>query len=1246
MNAVDRGPGRTCVLILGMHRSGTSAVTRVLSLLGADLPKTLMSPQDANAAGYWESPAIMAINDDLLAKAGSRWDDWAHFDEKSLSASDLVAFERQIIETLDKEVGDAPLIALKDPRIARLAPLYIRILRAHGFDVRCVHITRSPVEVAHSLHERDKLATEFSQLLWLRHTLAAEQASRGNDRIFVTYDSLMSDDTGTIRRLAEWGGRFGLSTTAQSINKAAGHIQGKLRHFVDNEEWLHENDDALLGLVARTYGAIKSMTHDMSQPDVLATLDASLADLDRIAAISGDAVNKLIADTAIAHRERDDLRRTLTSRLAASEHESKLARQGYVDAVAALRSEAEESRQKVTDIVRESKLTRQSHAGEVAVLRGQTDDLRQSLTTIEREQECERKSYAAQVAALCAKTESLRVALRAGKRNQDLADKEHGRAVAVLCRQADDLRETLTAQVTALAEDRDLARQAHVDEVAGLQAQTEDLRQRTTRDLATLTAELAMAAESHAHQIRQIESRTDEIRQTLKNQISVLQNENDMLRKTVTKLLRSPLVPLRDRVRYHGARKLEKLMRKSNPVSAQKYARSAAKRDPKRFMSSTSVSPVTPDTSTLPGTANDGHVPDHGQDPRQAVSKRTGSRFAVLEFWLLRALSKASPPLPTRMASRFARSAAKRDPSIIAVPVEEKIPDSEYGAVRQAWAKQRRDQICRIATLSDELKNGPLISVLVPVYNPDPALLALMIDSVLTQSYGKLELCIADDCSSDPEVRRVLKRYARRDRRIKLVLRKENGHISRATNSALDVAKGQFVALLDHDDILDQDALLLMAQAIAANPNVRILYSDEDKIHPDGVHFDPHFKPDWNRDLLYCCNYVSHLGVYETALMREVGGFRVGFEGAQDHDLLLRCVEKVSDSQIVHVPKVLYSWRATPGSTAASRTAKPYTSAAGERAVAEHLKRTTGHDVPVGPGPVPFTYRANWTIEGNPLVSIIIPTRDHLDVLKVAVDSILTKTDYTNFELLIVDNGSVEPSTLQWFDQITVQDRRVQVRKDDRPFNYSALNNAAVAQCSGEFVALVNNDVEVISPGWLSEMVGLAQRPGTGCVGAKLYYPDGRIQHGGVIVGLGGVAGHSHLFFPPTHPGYQFRLGLRQNYTAVTGACLLVRRGIFDEVGGLNETDLAIAFNDVDFCLKVDAAGYRNVWTPWAELVHHESISRGYEDTPEKQARFGREVDYMKRRWKTDEIKDPAYNPNLTLDRQDFGLADAQWALT
>lgn len=619
----------------------------------------------------------------------------------------------------------------------------------------------------------------------------------------------------------------------------------------------------------------------------------------------------------------------------------------------------------------------------------------------------------------------------------------------------------------------------------------------------------------------------------------------------------------------------------------------------------------------------------------------------------LRSLIKLDKILPYRTIERFKQSAEKRNPrrklysnSLAAQadvqPAAQRT--SEYQIILNHWADKRQKQTALLHDLKSQLDGFVRFSVVVPVYNPDIPYLDAMIQSVQAQSYDNWELCLADDLSR-AEVRDFLTQKAAQDSRIRLVLRDENGHISRATNSAIDVVTGDFIALLDHDDLLDPDALLMVAAAIADNPTAQILYTDEDKVRMNGERYDPHFKPDWNRDLLYGLNYVSHLGVYATALVKQVGGFRVGFEGAQDYDLLLRCIEQIDDTQIVHIPKVLYSWRASPGSTAASNEAKPYATQAGIRALSEHLERVHGRPIDVVDGPFAFSYRVQWPLDTQPLVSIIIPTRDRLHLTQAAVDSILAKTDYPNLEIIIVDNASVERETLAWFAQIQSADSRVRVLRDDRPFNYSALNNAAVAQARGDVIALLNNDVTVINNDWLSEMVSLAIRPGTGCVGAKLYYPDGRIQHAGVVIGMGGVAGHAHLFFPEHDGGYFGRLLVRQAYSAVTAACLVVRRDIYYAVGGLNETNLTVAFNDVDFCLKVRAAGYTNVWTPWAELTHYESASRGQDDTPEKAARFKEEVSFMMEKWLAENTVDPCYNPNLTLDRQDFSFAQPQWQI-
>jgi GT2 family glycosyltransferase len=607
---------------------------------------------------------------------------------------------------------------------------------------------------------------------------------------------------------------------------------------------------------------------------------------------------------------------------------------------------------------------------------------------------------------------------------------------------------------------------------------------------------------------------------------------------------------------------------------------------------------------------------------------------------ILLALSKASPPLSKRTTKRFALSAEKRDPNRSEIRRDRSA--NSYNNILEEWSRQRIAMSKETNDLVQRLSDGPMFSLIAPVYNTDPKLLQETINSIIDQSYVNWELCIADDASTDLRTKEVLRDAVKSDNRIKVVFREKNGHISNASNSAIEIAKGDFLVLVDHDDLLDRDALLHVAEVIERHPDAKIIYTDEDKIREDGTRYDPHFKPDWNRELLYSYNYVSHLGCYDTQLVKKIDGFRGSFEGAQDHDLLLRCLAHVSDEQIHHIPKVLYSWRASPGSTADTDDAKPYAWDAGVRAVSEALTKQVGQEIEVARGPTPFTYVPHWPLDVEPSITIIIPTRDRLDLIKLTVDSILAKTDYENFEIIIVDNGSVEPATLVWFDEISCSSS-VRVVRDDGPFNYSALNNKAVAQCDSDIVALVNNDIEIIAKGWLREMVSLAKRSDVGCVGAKLFYPDNRVQHAGVIIGLGGVAGHSHKLSDRNDPGYFARMNLRQEYTAVTGACLVVRRDVYNAVGGLNEEHLAVAFNDVDFCLKVKAAGYRNLWTPLAEMYHHESASRKKDDTRAKKVRFKNEVRYMIDTWQTDTFDDPAYNPNLTKDHEDFGFGPARW---
>jgi len=537
-------------------------------------------------------------------------------------------------------------------------------------------------------------------------------------------------------------------------------------------------------------------------------------------------------------------------------------------------------------------------------------------------------------------------------------------------------------------------------------------------------------------------------------------------------------------------------------------------------------------------------------------------------------------------------------------------------------------------------RNPPLISIVMPTWRSNLRWLQEAVESVQQQWYPNWQLCIADDASPDAELRDFLKSLPTRDQRIDVTFRAENGHISAASNSAFALARGQWVVFLDHDDRLAPHALYCVARAIEAHPEAQIIYSDEDKIDEAGRRFDPHFKSDWNPDLFYSHNYITHLCAIRRSLIEQVGGFRTGVEGAQDYDLLLRCLPHVTSDQIIHIPRILYHWRAIPGSTARASSEKHYSAEAGRKALQDHFRAIGEERVVVEHGPYPNFYRIRWPIpEPAPLVTLLMPTRDQKAVTEAAVRSILEKTRYVHFELLILDNGSQEAETLAWFEAIQKEDARVRVLRWDPPFNYSAINNFGARHARGELLCLINNDIEVIEPEWLGEMVSHALRPEIGCVGAKLLYDNGTVQHGGVIVGIGSVAGHAHRHFPHDHPGYYCRLVLTQNFSAVTGACLLVRREIFETAGGLDEQHLKIALNDVDFCLKVRAAGFRNVWTPYALLTHHESVSRGYEDTPEKRARFASETTFMKQKWGRQFESDPYYNPNLTLEREDFTLA-------
>ncbi len=529
-----------------------------------------------------------------------------------------------------------------------------------------------------------------------------------------------------------------------------------------------------------------------------------------------------------------------------------------------------------------------------------------------------------------------------------------------------------------------------------------------------------------------------------------------------------------------------------------------------------------------------------------------------------------------------------------------------------------------------ELAYTPLISIILPVYNPEIRWLQAAIESVKAQIYPHWELCIADDASPDLAVRRLLERYDRENENIRVVFRSENAHISAASNSALELASGEFIALLDHDDEIPAHALARVADHLNANPEAELIYSDEDKIDETGVRSQPHFKSGWNPDLLLGQNYISHLGVYRTSSVRAVGGFRKGFEGAQDWDLALRVSAAAKPEQIVHIPEVLYHWRSISGSTAKDIGEKSYAHEAARKALEAHFEAT---GVQATLEPVDRFYWRPRYESPLPKVAVVIPTRDRRELLEECVESIRSKTGFANYQLVIADNDSQEDSTRDYFSSL--QRDGADIVSVPGPFNFSRIANEAIKDRPEEVICLLNNDTTVINPDWLDELVMHATREEIGPVGAKLLYPHDHVQHAGIVLGIGGIGSEAFKFIHKTDDGYIHRAFLIGNYSAVTGACMVFKKAVWTKVGGFNQEDTPNAYSDVDFCLRCSEIGYRSLFTPFAQLYHNESASRGPDDSDE----FAKATAYMRQRWGAVIENDPFYNPNLTLDREDFTLA-------
>ncbi len=540
---------------------------------------------------------------------------------------------------------------------------------------------------------------------------------------------------------------------------------------------------------------------------------------------------------------------------------------------------------------------------------------------------------------------------------------------------------------------------------------------------------------------------------------------------------------------------------------------------------------------------------------------------------------------------------------------------------------------------AEVFENMPLISIIVPAYHTPEQFLKELIDSVEKQSYENWELCIADAGANEgkqagKDVEETVRGYMERNTRIRYEKLEQNYNIAENTNRCVAMAKGEYIALLDHDDLIEPDALFHFVKAINEQ-HADMMYTDEDKVTSDlKKYYQPHMKPEFNLDLLRSNNYITHFLCVKTTLAKEVGLFRSEMSGAQDYDFIFRCSEKAE--KIVRIPRVLYHWRTHEASTADNPMSKMYAYEAGKRAIEEHLQRT-GTSGKVELLPDMGFYRVRYPVKKNPRVSVIIPNKDESETLRICLETLLD-TFYPNLEIIIVENNSTERATFEYYKKISEHDQ-IHLIRWKQGFNYSAINNYGVKYATGDYLLFLNNDVRgTITTDWLTEMLGVCQREDVGAVGAKLYYPDNRVQHAGVVIGIGGIAGSMFVDLPKGRSGYMHKASIMQDLSAVTAACMLMKKSVFEEVGGFSE-ELAVAFNDVDLCLRVREKGYRIVYDPYAELIHDESRSRGPEDTPEKVRRFQGEIEYM-RVHHIDILKngDPMYNPNLSLKKWNYSL--------
>lgn len=988
------------IVVLGMHRSGTSVITRGLQVLGVNLGSRLLPPKGDNQKGFWEDSDINAINIEMLNAMGSDWHHLAAIETEDVEVLRRQGYFLRAVKMLHEKVADAPTFAFKDPRVAKLMPFWQEVFSHCQFDVSTVVALRHPLSVARSLAARNGFDAEKSYLLWLGHVITSLPHCVGNKRVLVDYDRLMQSPDDELTRVAK----------CIDLKIDPSELQSYKTEFLDQ------------GLRHTVYD-LNDLLSDEQCPPIVCEIYTALLDVASDKARLEDVAlqNNIMRWSEEYERLRSPL--LLVDRLFIQKSE----RDGHLSVLNQTLAERDEQ----INILNQA----------VAAREGQILSLNQ---------------------ALAGRDEQINIL------NQAVAARE--------------------GQISSLNQavlERD-------GRIAGLNRAIPEIR-------AGRSSRLGALLQSIAHQVYRVDAAT-------RFGITIMQASGGpgALIKKVYKTLCC-----------EGIR---------------------------------------------------------------------GLRLRVERVFVYYRATGQSPYMAREMPSKE-------------TPIQQ----------------------------IDEVTDGPLISVLLPVYNPPIAMLEAAINSVCKQTYKNWELCIVDDRSSNLGVIELLKRYAILDSRIKIRFREQNGHISAALNTALDLCKGGFVTVLDHDDMLDLSALNWVAKTIKENPLVDYIYSDEDKVSKDGLlFFGPFFKPDWSPEYFLSMMYTCHLGVYRTKLVRDIGGYRSDFDGAQDYDLALRVL--MQTEKIIHIPQVLYHWRVWENSTAHSIQAKPYAENRARKALEEYLCAKEERFL-IAEGPRPGHHRVVFMPNEKSLISIVIPTANgHIEIdgelenhLNAVISSIISKSTYQNYEILIVHNGNLgdeQVSTLRKFENIQL------IHYEAETFSLSEKINLGCSSARGEYLVIMNDDIRVISENWLEMMLGMVQREGVGVVGPKLLFPDGTIQHAGVVL-LGGLPGHAYYQWPQEAEGYALGAQVDRNYIAVTGACAMTPKWLFEDVGGYSPR-YPLNYNDIDYCLKVYEKGYRSVCLAGVILTHYEGVSKegGRSVSTSEIQKFSAD-------WGMKYPYDPYYNPNL-----------------